>query len=86
MHVPQLTILLSFVMKKKKNTGKNMLACIFLYDSFNFMNIKIKPKNNINIFKDSETKRQTVLPRLCPFMFTGVMRETVFPDPRVMIA
>ena len=26
-----------------------MLVCIFLYDSFNFMNIKIKPKNNINI-------------------------------------
>ena len=50
------------------------------------MNIKIKPKNNINIFKDSETKRQTVLPRLCPFMFTGIMRETVFSDPRVMIA
>lgn len=40
-----------------------------------------KAESRDNIFKDLGTKCQIVLPTLCQFIFTGVMRESIFPDP-----
>lgn len=81
MCVPQLTMPLFSVMIK--NAGKNMLIYMFLYDFLKnyFMSVKIKSQKG-NIYEDLDTKCQTVLPRLCQFIFTGLMRGPIFLNPK----
>lgn len=81
MCVPQLTMPLFSV--TIKNAGKNTFIHMFLYDFLKFtMTVKIESQKG-NIYKDLDTKCQTVLPRLCQFIFIHrTNEETHFPEPK----